>query len=168
MKYFIIIISILIFIIFFPIPLKISILFIEKKLSVYIYNINVHKKKLTSKNTFKLSNLKDNKFSYFKKRKTKASLDLSLNYGLDDAFETAILYGVLCGALNSILLYLSQYIKFKQNNHNKINITPDYNHNKLEFNIKCIIYLSLVKIIYILVKLLFNSKEDKARRSLNE
>lgn len=174
MKYLIIIGILLCLILFFPVPLKIYILFIEKEFNIYIYNFNIKNKSFKNKpiieslsesiksSKFKLSNTKKNKSSSKNKKKTKISLKLCINYGLDDAFETAIFYGLIYGGLNILLTYLSTYMILKPLD---IKVTPEYNTEKFDIKIKSIIYLNLVKIIYILVKLLINSKKDKIRRN---
>ncbi|WP_142415469.1 DUF2953 domain-containing protein [Hathewaya massiliensis] len=175
MKYLIIIGIILCLILFFPVPLKIYILFIEKELNIYVYNFNIKNKSFKNKpiieslsesiksSKFKLSNIAKAKSSSSKnKKKTKLNFNISVNYSLDDAFETAIFYGIIYGSLNILLTYLSKYVILKPL---VIKVTPEYNTEKLDIKIKGIIYLNLVKIIYILVKLYISSKKDKVRRT---
>lgn len=171
MKYLIIIGIILCLILFFPLPLKIYILFIEKELNIYIYKFNIKKKSFKNKpiiqsisestktSKFKFSNIKS---SSKKKKKIKVNFSISINYGLEDAFETAIVYGAISGSLSICLSYLSKYVIFKSL---VVKVTPQYNAEKLDIKIKSIIYLNLVKIIYILVKILINSNKHENRRT---
>ncbi|GAA0780187.1 DUF2953 domain-containing protein [Hathewaya limosa] len=176
MRYTIVLGITLIFIVllFFPIPLKIYVKFIEKNFNFYIYlfNFQLNKKK-HDKNKEKSKELNDfsfkkllkrifrngsKEFNYIFKKKLKAKLKANIDYGFGDACETGISYGLFWVGIDTLLNYLTQYFKFKECD---INVKPYFNEKKLNLVIESIIYLNLVKIIYILIKFTIIKKKTK-------
>ncbi|MBC2580350.1 DUF2953 domain-containing protein [Clostridium sp. DJ247] len=161
--FFTLVFLILLFIVlFFPIPIKISIKYLDRKLDIRVYKINIDKILLKTRlkvkrrveykedqrpillNTLKilLKSLRDIKY------KLNLRVTLNLIYGLEDAAYTALIYGILCSFCPIFLQLLSLVFNLKDPH---LNIHPEYNKNTLRLEINSIIYTSLAKIIYISV-----------------
>ena len=165
---------IIMLIILTPIPIKFSVFYEDKVLNVKVYNfsaISTNKKDKNLPNKFiknlnKKLNLNyvkfiNNIFSNINKYNAKPSIKLlgSLDYSLGDVCKTAITYGIL----SSFLAFLYRYISiiFKVNNSN-FNINPIFKeYSFINIHLKCILYLSFGKIIYILVLILKSLIESR-------
>lgn len=69
---------------------------------------------------------------------------IKVSFGLEDAFKTAIIYGILCAILTNILALLNKKVKADIE---KIEFTPIFNKDILEVELSCIIVLRLGYII---------------------
>ncbi|MDO4534817.1 MAG: DUF2953 domain-containing protein [Clostridium perfringens] len=166
MKIFFILIILLI-ILFLPLPIIFEVsynkqfkIYLYKKLKISLKNtpekeIRTKKKSNKAKAKIKvnfqsiLDSLQTNRF------KPSLNLSVDMEYSLDDAALTAILYGVICGVLESVYLELLTIFNIKKK---KYSISPLFNdHTSISFSVKGIIYLSIANIIYILF--LYFSKE---------
>lgn len=173
MNYFIYlsILLLLIVIIAFPIPLKISIKFTNNKFNMYIYNFEIKKKKQPNVSKEEEKFIKDSlkekynnfikvKDNIFKgKRKIKTKLNLNIEYGLSDPFETAMIHGLLWAILTLLLSYSLNYINYKEK---KLSIKPDFKKQYINILITGIIYLNIAKIIHIIF-LVFKNKLHKKK-----
>jgi hypothetical protein len=146
---------------FFPLSIKLSVIYKDGKLHIFLFNKQLNIKKKIGKYTaspvtakraeFKFINfLPDNMRKPLYKlsdcnHKLTARIKFDLNYGFDDAAATGIFYGVLSG-LNSVLYNQFSYLlKIKEY---KYNIIPHYNDPMFNFRLNCIISFNLAKIIY--------------------
>ncbi|MCW6090302.1 DUF2953 domain-containing protein [Clostridium sporogenes] len=158
----------IIFILILIIPFKITVIYTDKYFNVYIYNFKW--KKEESKN-IKKQNYINKKTNDNKKKKAlkvtlekcnfkpKANISAFLNYDIEDAAYSAIIYGMLQSIVPYIYNYLLKIFKLKNF---KYNITPLFkNKNFIEFKFKGIFYISLVKIIYIYISFKINYKNLK-------
>lgn len=96
----------------------------------------------------------------FKVRK----LHLNLNYGLDDPYNTAMLYWSLCSMHSAIYKFFEFLIHIKNYS---FKITPNFNEEEISFNFTCIFIINFAKITYIAFyayKLLFSKLNTKSRR----
>lgn len=82
----------------------------------------------------------------FLKHKPIFIIDNYLEFGLEDADITAILYGYLSNIVYFILKIFSSYVNLKNT---KINIIPRYNSNFLKFYFQGILKIRIAQIIYI-------------------
>lgn len=144
-----------------PIPIKFYLFYDVNKLTLKIYNKNI---KINSeelkKDSIKLNKVKKKKKIYsadiktlwciLKKNKLKPSikLNVNLNYGLDDAAVTAILFGLIYNFYSLIEWFFYSILKVKDMN---FQLTPNYNKMLFILELNGIIYVSLVKIIFIYV-----------------
>lgn len=165
-----IILFILIIILFVPIPIKITASYKENEFHLFLYKKEVYpskkakepkkksekdKEKKSGKKKFKinipglLSSINNNSF------KLKIKIDITGNYFIEDCYYTAILYGIIHQVLAMVNLIISIPFNVKLL---KFNINPTFKKQEthLEGYIRCIIYLSLVKVIYILLLLVKN------------
>jgi hypothetical protein len=144
-------------IILFPIPLKITLKCSNKVLEIYIYNKKL-KPKLPSKkdldcnpkeNFIKSLNFNDMKLIIYKIRNLKLKPRLILNtkieYGFDDAALVAILFGLIHTTYSFIYLFLINFVKVKNID---LKVIPHFEENDFNLEILSIIYMNLVKIIY--------------------
>ncbi|WP_162920282.1 DUF2953 domain-containing protein [Clostridium fermenticellae] len=156
MLIFLLILLIIFFLLIVPIPLKLKILYKNKKFGIYLYNINIYNKlfknrkiKSSSPKRINIKHLSSllSSLSSFKNSKLKPIIKLNINltYGLDDAAYTAVLYGMLSSSYPLIKNLLSTIFKIKKVN---INITPKMNDCILDFELNSIISINLAKIIY--------------------
>lgn len=159
------IIVLLIFII--PFPIKVTFKYADKKLGLYLYNKKINLDKIKQKKKKKTATKKENKeISYIgilndiKNIKFKPSLKFKLyfEYGTDDAAETALLYGgiwTLIAFIYQSMLWVFNIKKFD------CNIIPNFNDEKLIISIQSIIFISLVKVIYICIIFFKNIKRSE-------
>lgn len=82
----------------------------------------------------------------FLKRKPRFIIENYLEFGLDEADITAILYGHLTSFIYFILGRISTYVDLKET---KINVIPRYNSNFLKFYFQGILQIRIAQIIYI-------------------
>ena len=170
MKIIFIIIVIFVVISTIKIEIKFKISYIENKLNfnVYLYKLNLTRfirKKDVSKVSKKKHNLKDP--STKRKFNIKISLNLAkqifreikflkhkpifivenfLEFGLEEADVTAVLYGYATNFIYLILEISSRYVHIKKS---KIDIIPRYNINFLKFSFQGILQIRIAQIIYI-------------------
>lgn len=168
-----IIISVVILIMFIPLPLFLTFIYEENKLAVYVYNIKVHPSEKT-KNTVKKpkSNtmypkalyIRIIKHIYRKSNHTlfKSSLKFKCNilYGLDDACATALLYGVLNSTLQCFYHLFSELFRVKDFD---IDITPKFNKSIFKLKVNSIIFINLAKIIYIVYLIYISFKKGSKK-----
>ena len=143
---------------------------------VKIFNINIRKIKIQKQNLNKNLNTAikkmqekdknfDNKklikdmFKILKDIKIEVKkLDLKLQFGLEDAAQTAILVGVISSIITILL-------KEQMKNPNQYKITPIYaNENILKFDIDCIIRIDLIHAIY---KNILKGRDKNERKPSN-
>lgn len=147
-----------------PLPIKIKFIYINNKISIFLFNkkINLEKKDIKKKEkAIKEKNsidylsifqtLKDNRF------KPTLKLDLELEIGTSDAAYTALLYGSTWTLLSFVYRILICIFNIKKFNPN---VTPDFNNKKLNVLIKSILFISLVKVIYIAYMVNKNQKRS--------
>ncbi|GAA0063538.1 DUF2953 domain-containing protein [Clostridium sporogenes] len=161
----------IIFILILIMPFKITVIYTDKYFNVYIYNFkwkkeeskNIKKQNYINKKTNEKKD--DNKTKALKVTlekcnfKPKANISAFLNYDIEDAAYSAIIYGALQSLVPYIYNYLLKIFKLKNF---KFNITPLFkNKNFIEFKFKGIFYISLVKIIYIYISFKINYKNLK-------
>lgn len=179
MFYFLLILLVLLIV---PIPIKFKATFKKGLYSISIYNIilfsnndgiarrflkkkdlnakdnlNKGKDKVKSKNKINFrklySSLNNNKF------KPKLKFNADIDYSLNDAANTALLYGLLCN-LNPVLYKVFSVIFAIK--HIKLNIVPKFKDMiLLEFSINSIITLNLAQIIYMLFLVLMSLRKEK-------
>lgn len=144
---------------FIPIPIKISVKILNNKYYIYVYgkelkmntknekSTNKHHDKKDFKNTLKsafkfINRLKEHPF------KPTLKLKINLNYGLDDAALTGITYGFFNALFYSFFPILNTIFKIKCFN---VDIHPLFNEKKFYLCATSIIYINIVKIIYIVL-----------------
>lgn len=162
MKIFFIFVILLLIILFLPLPIIFEVSY-DKQFKIYLYKklkislkntpekeIRAKKKSNKSKSKAKVKINFESILDSLQSNRFKPLLNLSINmeYSLDDAALTAILYGVICGVFESICLELRTIFNLKKK---KYIISPLFNdHTSVSFSIKGIICLSIANIIYIL------------------
>lgn len=173
MKLLCVILFLLLFILFFPIPLKFTIYYSLENyyLCIYKFTIISKKKKNISKlsNNFKKFNKKNNlKISipkyknflsklFYSKFKPSLKININLSYSLNDAYNTAMLYGMLCNI--SPFLYTLLHAPFKITKYD-LNLNPIFKDNFLvKIEISSIICISFAHIIYMATIFIKNAKE---------
>lgn len=159
----------IIFILILIIPLKITVTYTDKWFNVSIYNFKWKRGELKNIKKQNYINKKTNEKKYDNKNKKalkvtlekcnfkpKANISASLDYDIEDAAYSAIIYGGFQSILPYIYNYLIKIFKLKNFN---FNITPLFkNKNFIDFKFKGIFYISLVKIIYIYISFKINYK----------
>lgn len=170
MKIIFIIIVIFVIISMIKIEIKFKISYIDSKLNfnVYLYKLNLTRF-IRKKDVSKVSKKKRNFKNPSTKRKfnIKISLNLAkqifrkikflkhkpifivenfLEFGLEEADITAILYGYVTNFIYLILGIISRYVHVKKS---KIDIIPRYNINFLKFSFQGILQIRIAQIIYI-------------------
>lgn len=173
MKYFLIIIFIIFILLVLPIPLKFTLEYYKNSVHFYFYNKKItFKKRVTKKVSHNIKStdyigklkyyfdtlenlhhkLKYNKFA------PRLNISANVNYGFEDAAETAVFFGVFHNIGGSIYHILNNYFIIKQYD---FNVTPDYNEIKYEVKIKSIIWISIVNTIYIVILILYTFRKGK-------
>ncbi|MBS6006855.1 MAG: DUF2953 domain-containing protein [Clostridium baratii] len=174
MKILILVIIILLLLILIPIPIKISMFYSNNNYYIKVYNFNIISSKKSKKiNKFVNRNLNrlidrisiDNRnidFNFYKlflkklifnlkrnRHKAKIKFNGELSYSLFDSFNTAIFYGILSAFFSFIYCGLNIPFKVKKS---KLNIKPVFKDTlSINFYCKSIIFLSLGKVIYMLL-----------------
>ncbi|MBP2033713.1 hypothetical protein J2Z42_002420 [Clostridium algifaecis] len=157
------ILIILFILLFVPIPIKLHFKYNNKKLQLYIFNIDIvhkfknqkkRKKKSAKKNIDSAKHIKKVKFILKSIKnigfKIPINIKLNMSYGLNDAAYTAILYGIINSIIQSLFILLSKVFIFKKC---KVNLSPYFNKNFFKIEITSIIYISFAKIMYIVLLL---------------
>lgn len=153
-------ILILLLIFLIPIPIKFKVKYSKKELRFILYNIDITNKMNYIKNKTKLDiKYKEDRIPIFsntlkvslnslKAIKFKPSLKIKINieYGLDDAAQTAFAFGLLSTFVSILLKASSSFIHIKDE---KVNIKPEFNKLILILEIDSIIFINLAKVIYI-------------------
>jgi hypothetical protein len=172
----IIIFTILFILFLIPIKIKINVLYQDKKLNIFFFNKNlslkdkkIHQAKEKGKKNKFIRDLQsslpkcipsilidlDRNFI-----KPKMKFEFILDYGTDDAASTALCYGLMQSI--SPLLYKSISIIFNIKKYDFI-ITPHFNEYLLNFRITSIISVNLVKLIYMLIRILCTIRRCRSR-----
>lgn len=172
MKILILVIIILLLLILIPIPIKISMFYSNNNYYIKVYNFNIISSK-KSKKINKYVNRKLNKlidrtlindidFNFYKlffkklifnlkrnRHKPKIKFNGKLSYSLFDSFNTAVFYGILSTFFSFIYCGINIPFKIKKS---KLNIKPVFKDTfSINFYCKSIIFLSLGKVIYMLL-----------------
>ncbi|AAO36077.1 DUF2953 domain-containing protein [Clostridium tetani] len=156
----------LIILLFIPIPIKIYIIYNENTLSLKLGNKvfsldrlkfeNINKTSPIEKISKKENNQKlsfKSVLGYLKITPSKPKLKISiyLNYGFEDAYITAISYGIFYSIYPFILGLINSCFTIKKE---RLHIEPHFNKNIFNFEIKSIFFMSIAKIMYIYIYLL--------------
>lgn len=169
------IILVILIILLFPIPINLKLNYENKKIKFFIYNKELSLKQNKNKpNLFKPNNITKNihlkslielskKFSLNVFIKPKLKINYTIAYDTQDAANTAIAYGIL--NILPYYIYKTLNLFFKINKYN-YTIVPMFNNKKfLNFQLKCIINLNIIKIIYITY--IFIKFSISKRRNIN-
>ncbi len=89
-----------------------------------------------------LQNLKNNTL------KPSINMSIELTYGVDDAALTGILYGIIYNIYSYVQYYTYSCFKVKDM---KLNLYPEFNKKIIDAKVNSIIYINLVKIIYMFI-----------------
>lgn len=155
----------LIALLFFPIHIKIKIIYENQKIYLYIFNKEIKGKEVTEELHTQKVNLKKKIIDRFQPKnfittisninknnyKPNIKLTCDLNYGFDDAAITGFSYGIFNSF--SFILYKLVRWTFRIKDYN-FTIIPHFNNTLLNVNATCIISFNIVKIIYILLIIL--------------
>ena len=173
MKILFVIFFILLFILFFPIPLKFTSYYSSENYYIKFYKfilISKHKNnnpknlnrliKYTKKNKSKFNISKYKKFFlklFYSKFKPSLKINLSLSYSLNDAYKTALIYGLLCTLFSFFYQLVNIPFNIKKYNLKVDPIFKDEILVKLETS--SIIFISFAQIIYMSIIFIKTSKE---------
>lgn len=161
-------------IILLPIPFKITLKYSNKILEVFMYNKKIKTKSLAKsdvKNFSDVNIFKSFEFNDIKpilnvvrdlKLKFVLSLNIKLEYGFEDAAFVAILFGLIHSSYSTLYSLLSNFIEIKDMN---LKVTPHFKEKNFNMETLGIIYMNLVKIIYIafvVLKCLIKIKRTKS------
>lgn len=179
-------------ILLFPIPLKIKLVFINKELKIFIYkkeikpsnkiDLNETLDKIKNKEAETENN--DNKIKN-KEQKNKVSakvllhiclnnlfkptlkINFNINFGFNDASITALFYGFINTIPGFIYNILCKFFKIKSF---KFNTQPIFNTEMVSIEISSIIFVNLVKVIYISLKiaLLYFKEKKNMKKKITE
>jgi hypothetical protein len=182
MKWYIIILIIVV-LLFLPIPIWLKLTYNDSIANLYIYKFKIDLNKLfkktkekakTSPKARKLTkslkkielSLSDIKFIINRlnciRFKPTLRINLNINYGLSDASITGIFYGVI-STVNSLMHNICT-IFFKVKKYSS-EIKPEFQKLDFKAEITSIIFISIAKIIYILIILLKTYKNIKKRKT---
>jgi len=167
---------ILLLLFFVPLPLYLKFFFRDNKLLIYVYNFKIYPRRSVKElieepkeHTFYpkvvyiniLQNIynKSGHFLY----KSAMKIDFHITYGLNDAYTTAMSYGLLQGLINSGYYFFNKIFRIVSY---KPVIKLKYDEFFLEFTVNSIIYINLAKIIYITL-LIYISFKKGAKENLN-
>lgn len=164
------------FLFFIPLPLYLKFFFRDNKLSVFVYSFKIYPRRSVKKlieepkkHTFypkvlyiKIFQNIYNKSGHFL-YKSALKIDFDIKYGLNDAYTTAMSYGILQSLINSGYYFFNRIFRIVSY---KPNIKLKYDEFFLEFTVKSIIYINLAKIIYITL-LIYISFRKGAKENLN-
>lgn len=158
-----------------PIPIKITLAYIDNHLCLYLYKFEIKlEKKMKKKKTQQLKktfrkfefDLDDIKLLAHKidcnKFKPSLRMNISLNYGLWDAYSTGIAYGLISSL--SPYIYNLLIIIFKMKKYDT-KLKPDFDNLVLDAVIKCIIFINLAKITYMAVLIFKSIKSTKHKNN---
>lgn len=156
--------SLLLILFFTPIPLKITIQYIDKKLHFFIYNKEILKKskkhnrysgtnsKFRKKDNLSIKDIGDF-IALLDKSLFKFNIKFSfhLDLGLESASTLAILFGILNSFNIFVYKILSLGFKIKKF---QFNIVPKFNEKLIYIESESIIYITIAKLIYISLRFL--------------
>ena len=140
----------LLFILFsIPIPISLKLEYVNSTVNIYLYNKKIDLGKLINKNKKPFASTKlFNNYYLLKKSKLKPSINLklSLKYGFEDAFLTGVSYGLF--SIFNLIIYhfINNFFSVKKYNYV---VMPIFNKKTISLKIDSIIFINLVKIIYI-------------------
>lgn len=156
-----------------PFPIKIYFEYRNNDLTVKIFNKKIDLDKLLLSNKKKERHdrkvlIKSVKEIWlilkYNRLKPYLKLNVDIDLGLDDAANTAIMYGIVYSSIYPILRYiLSSCFKLI---HFHLNVNPKFNKKVLNGTCKSIISINLAKIIYISLNLFINI--NKLKRHIRE
>ena len=173
MKILFIIFFIFLFILFFPIPLKFTSYYSSENYYIKFYKFILISKyksnnpktlnrliEYNKKNKSKFHVSKYKKFCsklFYSKFKPSLKINLSFSYSLNDSYNTALIYGLLCTLFS--FLYQLVNIPFNIKKYN-LNVDPIFKDEILvKFETSSIIFISFAQIIYISIIFIKTSKE---------
>ncbi|MCM1992766.1 DUF2953 domain-containing protein [Oceanirhabdus seepicola] len=90
--------------------------------------------------------------------RTFSKFDLYFQYGLDDAFNCALLYGMICSFLGILPNLMNKFLNLKKYN---FEVNPLFNVKMINLKLYCTIYLNLIYIIYVVFYVLIKSRVKK-------
>jgi hypothetical protein len=165
-----------IFLFLVPIPIKITLSYIDNHLCLYIYGFKIklqrkEKKKKKPKLMKKISEKVKIDFTDVKllvhkvegnKFKPTVRMNISLDYGLWDAYSTGMAYGLISSLSPFIQNLLTIIFKVKKYN---MELKPDFDDLVLSASVKSIIFINLAKIMYIVVILIKSIKFIKHKNN---
>ncbi len=186
MKYFLWILAIVILVLLFPIPIKITLIYANEIFTLKIYNkviIPSKSKKTEAKKKDKPSDYvktpNEEKTSKLKLKDLKEIIELftnskfkftirtkfRLDYSIEDAAINAIAYGFLYQLVAFISTILNLFFKVK-------NFTPTinikYNENFIKFESTSIIFINISKIIYMVIVIFYHFMKGRRKSSFNK
>lgn len=164
---------IILLLIFFPIPIKIIFTYFEKTVTLKIFNIKIDILKLIKNKNINKSSKKFTKkninymnlLSIYTNGKFKPLINIKIfiTYGFNDAAYTGIIYGLLNAIFALQYQLISQIFTIKKYD---FKLNPNFKKNIFDFNLNCIIFISLANVIYIVIRfaiyLIFKSKSRSA------
>jgi hypothetical protein len=169
---FVAIILIIFLVLFIPIPLHLRLKYVDNTLHFFLYGKEIpikrkyHKKvktnttstdyigKLKCYTTFIKCTLNQLKHCHLK---PKLHLNYSLNFGFEDAQETAIIFGMLNEFTPVIYSSLKNLFIIKDFHYS---LTPDFNNTTIDLNVVSILNISIANTIDIVVIILFHLIKD--------
>lgn len=162
MRFFIYILVILLI----PIPLKLRLYYKNGEIVLQIFSFKKYiKKQIQKVSKFKKKHKNKQKLTNYdyvnivKKVdnnpiKFRVKINIKMDYGLEDAADTAILYGIIWSIYPFIERLFKIFFSFKNLN---LKVSPDYNGKKVQMDIKIFTLLNililLINIIYIVMVL---------------
>lgn len=186
MKYLLWISAIIILVLLFPIPIKITLIYDDEIFTLKIYNKVIIPSKNKKSNDKKKNKprdyietpsgeeisklkLKDIReiINFFINTKLKFSMRTKINidYAIDDAAINAIAYGLLHQITAFIATILNLFFKVK----NFIpNINIKYNENFFKFEITSIFFINIAKIIYMIIAIFHHYKRGRKSSSFHK
>ncbi len=162
----------IILVFFLPIPLYFQIHYYENSVHLLLYGRKLSfKKRLNKKVKHEIKSQdyigKINYYSTFFKNtmirlehypiKPKLNLTYILQFGFEDAEETAIVFGLLNNLPSLIYSMLKKFFNIKDYH---FSITPDFKKKCMDLNIKSILKISIANTIYIVILILFRLLKD--------
>jgi hypothetical protein len=175
MKWGIFILFTVMFLFLVPIPIKITLAYIDNHLCLYIYKFKIKLQKKENKKKTKRPKKTNRKFQFdledmkllahkidCNRFKPTLRLNISLDYGLWDAYSTGISYGVINSLSPFIYNLLTIIFKVKKYD---MELKPDFDELVLAAVIKSIIFINLAKITYMAVLILKSIKFTKHKNN---
>ncbi len=183
MKFFLWILPIIILILLFPIPIKITLIYANEIFTLKIYNKVIipseNKKAMDNKkrkpkyytetpskegiSKFKIKDMNEI-VNVFINAKLKFTLrtKIEIAYAIDDAAINAIVYGLLHQITAFILAALSLFFKVKKF---VPTINVKYNENFFKFESTSIVFINIAKIIYMIIAIFHHYKKGRKNSS---
>lgn len=166
--------------IFLPFPLVINVNYMNNELFVFLFKFKIYPNKHieSNKNIKRKIKEKKGKLNFFKNKNKYISLlirlkdnyfkptlkfNMNLVYGIDDAATTAILNGIIWSFSSVLYNIFNDVFKIKKFN---FNTQPEFNKTTLNINLKCIFFINIVKITYI-VFLIKSTLKPKQTKNIN-